>query len=1030
MKIRTLQHSTCRLGGKFLLVATSAMMTLTNVHASYQSTVLSDGPLAYYPLNLNLETTGTASDLSGNANSGTYVNIDPVFNNVAGPSAFITNAVSFDGQTTYVDLATGSNPGLLDFSGPITMEAWVQSTIPALFGDILAKGYDSANNNYELQIRGNGANNGGNYNGGTYGPAGSRGASGGTQDANWSHVVLVNDGANWSLYVNGTLVQRNGDTVGAINFSAPWRIGTGSASGANRFFSGNISQVALYNYGLSTAQVYAHYFAGKYGSTPDTSVPIITLQPAAQSCYAGGAVRFSVGVLSVLPTTNQWFKGGSPIPGQTNASLTLLNVQATDVASYSVVVGNSNGATNSAASSLSLLTVTPPATGASLAWNTNNTGAWDNGSSVSWKNLGTSLATTFTANDAVLFDDTTGVPAAVSLNETVSPSYITNNSSANNFTISGGGFISGAASLVKLGSSTLEMATANDFTGGATIAGGTVQMDAPLSGAATTLGAGNAAPIIVTNGATLAVKASGGYPQGNSGISTRQIVISGAGVGGNGALRSIGNDIYHDGAPNGGLFRSLRLAGNATIGSGGRWDLGRDGLFTAISTGGSNYNLTCLQGSYSEWHEVSIDRNLGDLDYILASGSTWSVYGMGTTGLGNPTNTLTLHPGINMTIWHGNNNADSGYAKIIHVQGTSQFSYRPGGGVGDYHLDAALQLDDNASLNFYNGNGGNNSGVTVGGAVKFNGAVHLSVGDSPITFTNVISGAGGFVWDTYNNTVFFTANNTYAGPSVIGDGRTLALTGNGAISQSSLIFFGGNNTASVRLDVSGRPDQTLTLAGGQTLAGIGMINGRLSVAAGATLSPAGTNTTLGITAGANSTGTISATDAIVLNGTTTIKLNGSGANDAVQSFGAGITYGGTLNLVNISGSPLAIGNSFQIASATSYTGSFASITPATPGAGLAWDLSQLNIGFINVVASGGSGPVIGSTTVSGSNLIFSGTGGSPNTGFYVLSTTNITTAVTNWSVISTNSFDNTGAFNLTNAVSPGVPKRFFMLKLQ
>src|SRR5205823_10839283 len=131
----------------------------------------------------------------------------------------------------------------------------------------------------------------------------------------------------------------------------------------------------------------------------------------------------------------------------------------------------------------------------------------------------------------------------------------------------------------------------------------------------------------------------------------------------------------------------------------------------------------------------------------------------------------------------------------------------------------------------------------------------------------------------------------------------------------------------------------LTLASGQTLAGIGRINGSLTVAAGATLSPAGTNTTLGMTTGANASGTIAATNAISLDGTTVIKLKGSGTNDVVQSTRAGITYGGTLNLVNINGA-LAAGNSFQIFNATSYSGSFANITPATPGAGLAWDVTQ------------------------------------------------------------------------------------------
>jgi len=47
-----------------------------------------------------------------------------------------------------------------------------------------------------------------------------------------------------------------------------------------------------------------------------------------------------------------------------------------------------------------------------------------------------------------------------------------------------------------------------------------------------------------------------------------------------------------------------------------------------------------------------------------------------------------------------------------------------------------------------------------------------------------------------------------------------------------------------------------------------------------------------------------------------------GQNDVIQA-AANIHYGGTLNLVNISSSPLVAGNSFQVFSAASYTGSFA-----------------------------------------------------------------------------------------------------------
>src|SRR5439155_11053410 len=255
--------------------------------------------------------------------------------------------------------------------------------------------------------------------------------------------------------------------------------------------------------------------------------------------------------------------------------------------------------------------------------------------------------------------------------------------------------------------------------------------------------------------------------------------------------------------------------------------------------------------------------------------------------------------------------------------------------------------------------------------------------------------------EAWNHQLVFSASNTYAGPTVIGDGPQVALTGNGSISHSSLIFFGGNNSTSVHVDVSGRTDKTLTLANGQTLTGIGTVNGSLVVAPGATLSPAGTNTTIGITTGANATGTITAIDTITLNGTVVIKLNGSGVNDEVQA-GAGITYGGTLNLANISGSPLAAGNSFRIFSGASSAGSFANIVPSAPAAGLAWDMSQLNIGILNVV-TGPPRPVISSTKLSGGNLIFSGTGGTANGSYCVLTTTNLTTPMTNWTALVTNS---------------------------
>jgi len=315
--------------------------------------------------------------------------------------------------------------------------------------------------------------------------------------------------------------------------------------------------------------------------------------------------------------------------------------------------------------------------------------------------------------------------------------------------------------------------------------------------------------------------------------------------------------------------------------------------------------------------------------------------------------------------------------------------------------------------------------IAINSAVTLNGVVHFVLGDHNEVYTNVISGSGGFLMEYWNHAAILSAANTYSGPTIINDGPQVALTGSGSISHSSLIFFGGSNPTSTHLDVSGRPDQTLTLASGQKMAGIGGINGSLAVASGATISPAGTNTTIGITTGTNDVGTIAVANNIALNGTTVIKL-GVGTNDMIQA-GANITYGGILNLVNISGSPLVAGNTFQVFSGANLLGSFASVTPTTPGAGLAWDLSQLSSGVVKVIAAP-SQPVISSTKVLGGNLVFSGTNGTALGSYSVLTSTNVATPIASWTTLATGTFDGTGAFSVTNAINAGNPQRFYLLK--
>ena len=972
MKTNLINHGFC---SRFHLVIGLLLTIVLSARADYQSTVLGDHPLAYFALDLTIDNNGIATDLSGNGNNSAYYNISAS----AGPSAYLPNAAFFAGSSvqSFVDLSSGANSGILNFGGPITMEAWVQSTNTTQGPvDILAKGDDSYLDYDELSLR----VDGGNYYGGTYNSStGGANASGGVTTTNWTYLVSTFDGTNWNLYVNGQLVSQGADTVGALNFSDPWAIGTGSADGFSRFFAGNICQVALYTYSLTPVQVLAHFYEAELNSAPSNSAPIIVGQPQPQSTFAGGTVTFSVSALSALPTTDQWLKNGVPLPGQTNSTLTLAGVSAASAANYSVVVGNGQGTTNSAPASLTLLTP-----GNSLRWSPNgNSGVWDTAASPNWINLASQQASVFNANDQVLFDDTAGVPTTVTINGTVAPSILTVNASTNDFTINGSGTLGGLGSLVKQGSSALTIVAAASFTGTATIGGGTVY-------------AGNnsfkaVAAITITNNATLDF-GGGTYNTG------QPVLISGTGVSGLGALYNSYND-----AP--GEVFNITLAGDTTFGGSTRWDL----VGGSIS-GPHKVTVNWASGGYGEWNTLAIATNVGDIE--LASG-TLGIKNMGAS-FGNPSANFIVDAGTVLDFWTG----DGGYARNFHVldNGTLQIL------TGFTSFGGSLILENGAQFNSFYGSGSQ----TINGPVTLNGTAHFVLGDANFIFTNVLAGAGGFVWDNYNHELILTAANTYRGVTVIGSGLTLALTGAGSISDSSLIFFGGSNPGNISLDVTGRGDQTLTLASGQTLGGVGEINGNLVAAPGATIAPGGTNVVLGMTEGSSSSGTVSATGTIQLNGTTIIKLNGSGVNDLIQSAGAGITYGGTLSLVNLSGTPLAVGDSFQVFSAGNYAGSFANLSPASPGPGLAWDTSQLNSsGVLNVIAGNSVGPVITSSTVAGGNLIFGGTGGSPNASYTVFTTASLNSP--NWVPLLTNTFDAFGGFSVTNAINQSTPQQFYLI---
>ncbi|MFM8653399.1 MAG: beta strand repeat-containing protein, partial [Verrucomicrobiota bacterium] len=98
-----------------------------------------------------------------------------------------------------------------------------------------------------------------------------------------------------------------------------------------------------------------------YGTNPNSIAsnpkPVITSPPADVTGRLGASSSLSVVVATNFgPFTYQWRKGGAPVAGGTNASLTFPSLQPADVADYDVVVANTYGSVTSPVACLTLNT--------------------------------------------------------------------------------------------------------------------------------------------------------------------------------------------------------------------------------------------------------------------------------------------------------------------------------------------------------------------------------------------------------------------------------------------------------------------------------------------------------------------------------------------------------------------------------------------------------------------------------------------------------------------------------------------------
>jgi fibronectin-binding autotransporter adhesin len=289
----------------------------------------------------------------------------------------------------------------------------------------------------------------------------------------------------------------------------------------------------------------------------------------------------------------------------------------------------------------------------SLNWSGAVDATW-NTSTANWFDNDVSAAGTFVEFDRVTFADTFngGIPVAnatVNLPGVVNPSSVTVDSTATTYTIAGTGRIAGNTSLIKRGSSRLNLTGANTYIGGTTIEGGSLDLGPAgqagsgvitLAGGA--LHAGEAANFTLPN--AIQVNGSGNVISNDNNAS--QTLNLNGNISGTGSLalqnNSIGNgidppvingvDIFGN---NTGFSGSISVGGPTPVfarfrtdgseGNNAAWDLGNIGSVLAATVGANTvFQIGSLTGG-------TLSRVSGHESSGGVGSSTYEVGALGTS---------------------------------------------------------------------------------------------------------------------------------------------------------------------------------------------------------------------------------------------------------------------------------------------------------------------------------------------------------------------------------------------------------------
>jgi PKD repeat protein len=235
---------------------------------SYGKAVTGLDPDLYWRL---AETSGTvAADSSRNGHPATYAGT--IQKNVPGALVGVSNpAARFNSVTTGGLVASSQS-----FTDPrrFSVEAWFQTTTNA-GGKIIGFGDrrtgTSTNSDRHVYMTTDGAVNFGVWSG----AASVLTSQPGLNNGQWHHVVASMSGAGMRLYIDGSLVGQNSNTV-AQPYTGYWRVGGDTSWAGATWFPGSIDEVAVYPTTLTAVEVLDHWSLGTSGTPNEAPIPAFT----------------------------------------------------------------------------------------------------------------------------------------------------------------------------------------------------------------------------------------------------------------------------------------------------------------------------------------------------------------------------------------------------------------------------------------------------------------------------------------------------------------------------------------------------------------------------------------------------------------------------------------------------------------------------------------------------------------------------------------------------------------------------------